>query len=314
MKKQEATETKQKPIFSGHETFVCRYPWLPKAFDGVSKNPNLFSDEDEAMINLGVGKNMVRSIRFWANSMGIIESQNRAGYKVTPFGESIFAPNGYDPYLEDEKTLWLLHWKLCFKIEEPLFAWDFLINRWQKPNFSSSEILETAIRLPELSHLKLSRTTIDDHLGVFFRTYFPSRGKKEEVKEENLDSPFVELNFIEKTGERLNPSTGHFEAVYSFRKEEKSEISDALFTYALNDFISMRFPNDITVSFKDISTGIGSPGQIFKLSERDIRERLEHINNNKESPFEFHDSSIIQQIQKKKKIPEEQILKEVYQP
>jgi hypothetical protein len=50
--------------FSGHETFPCRYAWLPKAVDTVNNNPAIFSDEDEAMIKLGVGKNMVRAIRF----------------------------------------------------------------------------------------------------------------------------------------------------------------------------------------------------------------------------------------------------------
>jgi epsilon-lactone hydrolase len=51
--------------FSGHETFACRYAWLPKALQAVESNPRIFSDEDQAMVELGVGKNMVRSIRFW---------------------------------------------------------------------------------------------------------------------------------------------------------------------------------------------------------------------------------------------------------
>lgn len=62
--------------FSGHETFVCRYPWLPKAVRAVSENSEIFSDEDEAMVTLGVGKNMVRSIRFWADSLGVIEGKS----------------------------------------------------------------------------------------------------------------------------------------------------------------------------------------------------------------------------------------------
>ena len=50
--------------FSGHETFPFRYTWLKKGVDAVSDDPSVFSS-DRATITLGVGKNMVRSIRHW---------------------------------------------------------------------------------------------------------------------------------------------------------------------------------------------------------------------------------------------------------
>ena len=53
---------------SGHESFPCRYTWLPKAVRGLDGNARLFSDEDQAMVDLGLGKNMVRSARFWAQA------------------------------------------------------------------------------------------------------------------------------------------------------------------------------------------------------------------------------------------------------
>lgn len=40
--------------FSGHESFVCRYGWLRKAYDGVSADPGLFTDLDRAIVALGV--------------------------------------------------------------------------------------------------------------------------------------------------------------------------------------------------------------------------------------------------------------------
>lgn len=53
---------------TGHETFPFRYTWLPKAVKMVTNNPKIFSDEDNAMVSLGVGKNMVRAIRFWSEA------------------------------------------------------------------------------------------------------------------------------------------------------------------------------------------------------------------------------------------------------
>jgi hypothetical protein len=57
--------------FSGHETFPCRYTWLPKAVRSLSGDASLFRSEDQAMVRLGVGKNMVRAIRFWSEAAGM---------------------------------------------------------------------------------------------------------------------------------------------------------------------------------------------------------------------------------------------------
>lgn len=57
-----------KYTFSGHETFQCRHLWLKKGYDFVKANRS-FNDEDAVLI-LGVGKNMVNSIRFWMKAFG----------------------------------------------------------------------------------------------------------------------------------------------------------------------------------------------------------------------------------------------------
>ena len=98
--------------FSGHETFACRYAWLPKALRAITVNPRIFGDEDQAMVELGVGKNMVRSMKFWVEATGMALSSD-AGLEATKLGSRIFLNKGHDPFLEDVTTLWLLHWNLC---------------------------------------------------------------------------------------------------------------------------------------------------------------------------------------------------------
>ena len=56
-----------------HETFVPRYGWLTKGYVKCLENPRVFNSEN-AIVQLGVGKNMVRSIRFWCILMGLIEN------------------------------------------------------------------------------------------------------------------------------------------------------------------------------------------------------------------------------------------------
>src|SRR5271156_3198386 len=100
-------------VFSGHETFPFRYPWLKKGFDAVREHGNAFL-RDDAITTLGVGKNMVRSIRHWCLAAGVLEEDRSAGIlRMTSLGKLLFADRGLDPFLEDPATLWILHWQIA---------------------------------------------------------------------------------------------------------------------------------------------------------------------------------------------------------
>ena len=57
----QVVKEKVKYCFSGHETFSCRSYWPKKGYDFLN-NGNKFNDND-ALVKLGVGKNMVSSIK-----------------------------------------------------------------------------------------------------------------------------------------------------------------------------------------------------------------------------------------------------------
>lgn len=94
------------------------------------------------MVELGVGKNMVNSIRFWVTVMGVaIPKQRTRIFDLTDFGRRVLGQGGYDPYLEDLRTLWLLHWHMSSRAKEPLFAWHFLFSRWSYPELTRTDAL-----------------------------------------------------------------------------------------------------------------------------------------------------------------------------
>ena len=66
--------------FTGHETFPCRYPWLPKAVAALRKRTDLFNNMDEAIVALGVGKQMARAIRFWVEAAKMVEKEKKRGF------------------------------------------------------------------------------------------------------------------------------------------------------------------------------------------------------------------------------------------
>lgn len=302
-----------KYIISGHEKFSLRYSWLPKAVVAIKKNSRIFSDEDQAIVEMGVGKNMVRSIKFWALASSVAAKNGTSENTITEFGEVLFGEDGLDPYLEDIKTLWLLHWKLAVSNDPPLLAWDLLLNRWHEPEIARSAVLKAFLDESDKIDTNPSPTTLKDHFDTFIHTYVPTHGYKGVVKEDNLDSPLVELELLQKIGDRENVlDSGKLEPIYRFRREEKPEISSELFLFCLFDFIIKRHPNESTLSFREIAIGHGSPGQIFKLPESDLRNRLENLENQTDGSLSYRESASIQQVHRNSDLNLNDLLGQIY--
>lgn len=278
--------------FSGHETFACRYAWLPKAYRAICDNPAIFADEDGAMVQLGVGKNMVRSIRFWVEVMGVAEAGRDRALRPTQFGRRIFETGGFDPFLEDTKTLWLLHWNVSTRFSDPLFAWDFLINKWPYAELTRSEALGAFLREARQQGASHSEVTLAQHLDVFLHTYVSTRTMKG-ASEDSLDSPLAVLNLLQLAGDRGLDGSLRREPVYAFRREAKPEVSRYLFEYCLNDFWQRCHVWEATISYRDVAIAPGSIGQVFKLPEYDIRTRLDaYALNDPQLPFSYQPSAV----------------------
>ncbi|MDE0078181.1 MAG: DUF4007 family protein [Caldilineaceae bacterium] len=260
--------------FSGHESFACRYAWLPKAYRAIIKDPNIFSDQDRAMVSLGVGKNMVRSIRFWVEIMGVADPLEDRTLEPTRFGEKVFDDRGFDPFLEDIRTLWLLHWNVAARLDDPLFAWDYLLHKWPYIELTRSEALGAFKRESRRLNKSRSEVTLGEHLDIFLHTYVP-KGGNARPSEESLDCPLAELELLQVVGDRRVDGSGRREPVYAFRREAKPDITMALFEYCLNDYWENRFAEEATLTYRDVAFAPGSIGQIFKLPEDDIRARLD---------------------------------------
>ncbi|MFV0216663.1 DUF4007 family protein [Empedobacter falsenii] len=177
--------------FSGHDTFHCKQQWLLKGFN----NPN-FSTISESIISLGVGKNMVSSVKYWLEAFGITNENN-----LTEFSNLIFSPEvGLDPYLENEGTLWLLQYKLCQKKYASIFHLLFTEYFDDKVNyeFSEEKVIKFILNELEINGVKsISENTLSNDFKVLIRTYLSSSKDIKNIEEE-FNAPLLELNLIEK--------------------------------------------------------------------------------------------------------------------
>jgi hypothetical protein len=137
--------------FSGHETFSCRATWLKKGLDfilnGGEIDPSVFTQPDAAT-ELGVGRNMVNSIRYWLNAFGLIDEGKDGELSVdSTVGAFIYQgdedDDALDLFLEDPLTLWLLHYKLVTTNYATIYNFFFLhfIPRKSNDSFTEQEFL-----------------------------------------------------------------------------------------------------------------------------------------------------------------------------
>jgi hypothetical protein len=288
--------------FSGHETFTLRHGWLKKAVDAVRANPKVFVNEN-AMVDLGVGKNMVRSIRHWALATEVLNEApgtRGAELSVTKFGELVFGERGYDPFLEDLNTLWLIHWKLATN-ERRSTGWCWMFNLLRSDEFtrdSLSELFTSELKRRNISGPSASSLRRD--VDCALRTYAGTRATGE-LLEESLDCPLVELQLISSEDGIL----------FRFARGPKESISEDVFLHCLLDYWGARAGGE-SLAFSEIAFGHGSPGSVFKLDENSISLRLENLEKASDGALIYDETAGLKQVYRRQNIEGEDYLNRHY--
>lgn len=266
----------RKPKFSGHQTFVIRYGWIEKGFRFTKAGLN-FNNEN-AIVDLGVGKNMVESIRYWSEMMGTIESSAPSAFAMQLLDEE----KGWDPYLEDNNSYWLLHWKLNTN-PEYMHSGMVLFSHLRKPEFSKRDVADAALRILE-SHDKKSPadSILGKDIDCYLRLYAGIRRQNPKQKEELIGSPLQELNLIQL----INDSD-----LYCFNIGLKPNLAPEIIGFAIWDY--MRDLNKIAITINEALYREYSPGQIFMLDENSLVDAVEQLSNDPKwsSHFGFNESA-----------------------
>lgn len=248
--------------FARHETFAPRFGWFKKGFDRVLKNQqdNIFLDE-AAPVKLGVGKNMVKSIRYWCHAFKLLQED-----QPTAFGHQLLGENGWDSYLEDPASLWLLHWKL---LEYPCSAtaWKFVFNDFRLTEFTTEDLLNHLSDERDRLASHIADSSLRKDISCILRMYV-EQSPKAWKGEDSLDCPFTELALITPAGDSRH---------YTFRIGYKPNLPDALIVYACLHHAYRVNPNARTISVANLLYDPGSPGLIFKLTERVLCNAIEGV-------------------------------------
>lgn len=289
-----STTNKAKSVkytFSGHESFSCKSLWLKKGYDFVVAG-NDFNNA-EAVIGLGVGKNMVASIRFWLKAFGITDND-----QLTWIGNYLFDESkGKDKYLEDIATLWLLHFNLVFSEEATLYKMFFCGVQRERSHFEREQVLTyVKLRMVEAGKMTLfNENTVKKDIGVLLQNYTLPRKPQ---SNEDYSSLLIDLDLIRQSSEGKG---------YYFNVDGKRKITKEIFLYGLLKLKEVE--GDNTIAFDTIQERIGL---VFCMQDYETIEMLKQLANEYSQNFAYSDVAGIKQVQFTKDLDVKQVLDNYY--
>lgn len=292
----------RKYTFSGHESFQCRHLWLKKGYEYVKKKKS-FNDED-AVVELGVGKNMVNSIRFWMKAFNLLTPTDQ----LTEFAVKLLDDDGYDPYLEDEATLWLLHYQLVKKGFASTYSIVFNELRKEKIEFTRDNYISYIKRKAETEKsMQFNPKTLQEDFSVLTKMYMRSDAQSKD-KEDSFSGLLTELSLLKCFQKKVeNEKKTEIIDIFSIENSDRTEIPDEIILYAILDNESF----DSSLNLNTIDQNPNSVATVFAINKPGLQAKIESLTR-KFPGITFNDHAGIKEIQFKKKPSAYSILDRYY--
>lgn len=259
--------------FRAHDTFFIRKGWLSKGMKYVKRQPDVFvCKEEKPMDILGIGSNMVKSLRYWLQTVGLTK-EPKSGKRLqsfTDFGESVF---NNDRYIEELGTLYLLQYNLAKNIDEAT-SWYFFFNKFFMSEFTKDDFINALQNYININGEQVSIRSLTDDFNCIINTYIPryKLSSTEVSPENNIDCPLGELGLIDIVGKQQNLS-GKTEILY---KKSVPSIKSIDPWVALAVIVDNAKDNK-TIALNELLTAKNNIGRVFNLDSVTMLDLLHNI-------------------------------------
>lgn len=184
-----------------HESFSIREGWLSKGLLAVKENVKVFSCEESTDI-LGIGTNMVKSLKYWLFATNLIKDEKNS-IVITELGNLVLK---YDPYMEDEFTWWMIHINMLLN-QEDFYVGNVFFNKCISKNFSKEDVYKIISEHLNQKKLDFNEKILVDEINTIIKTYVVDNTN--DTPENNFNSPLADLELLKRISkdnyERLKP-------------------------------------------------------------------------------------------------------------
>lgn len=264
--------------FAKHESFYVRDGWLYKGLKAVVAKPDIFVAAD-ATDRLGLGKNMVRALRYWMQATGLAKEdwEHRVRTQhLTEFGELVLRS---DPYFELQGTLWLIHYQLISS-DSLATTWYWFFNLYAPSQFTRDEFVDRLAQWANTQRSDDEESIAEGSLRKDFdcltHMYLADANDKKKSPEDQIVSPLTSLGLLADFRERDEDDN----KVHRYRlvTGNVADIPPLVFLYILLRCQHERRPDATQVSMSQALREPANVGRTFNIGMmalEDLATRLE---------------------------------------
>ncbi|UPK47127.1 DUF4007 family protein [Paenibacillus pabuli] len=264
-------------VYARHQSFYIRDKWFSKGLKAVKQNKRFFFEEF-AFETVGLGKNMLESLKYWLLAFDVLEERIEDGQRVhvlSELGEILF---GSDRLLQRSESLSILHYHLVRNRKDLSTVFDWYFNRYKETMVSKGDLFNsftTWVSQNEMKEVSQNSLKRDIDCLIQFYTKVPDVNDPEDV----LFCPFTKLYLMksERSGERDD----------TIRKvsPEISTIGNSSLYYVLLDYD--RISEDRLIGVDEIVNADNLWGRVFNLTRNRVVEALNSLTTHDKYPIEY---------------------------
>ncbi|WP_342558618.1 DUF4007 family protein [Metasolibacillus sp. FSL K6-0083] len=259
--------------YGRHESFYLRNKWISKGLKHVNNMPTFFYEKDN-FEKIGLGKNMVRSLRFWLMALNLIYEDNKT-HKLTPLGEVIFEK---DRLLEKQSTKAILHSELLNNLGDTATVFNWFFVDFKETIITKVELKTIFKAWVEIREPKaVSDKSLDRDIDVLIQLY--TKEADENDPEDSIFSPFTSLQLIKE--ERMGNSSDVIrKSAIKYDKEDLVAFYYTLIKYANKEKVEF-------IQLDEILEHSELWGKTFNISKNEAIDILNKLTLDRDYPLEY---------------------------
>ncbi|MBD1381554.1 DUF4007 family protein [Metabacillus arenae] len=258
--------------YGQHQSFYLRDRWLNKAIKHLIEDERFFYDK-EAFEKIGLGKNMVQSLRFWVVATRVVEEKFNNDRKkihlITPLGNIIYK---YDKFIQFRDTASIIHYNLAKEIE-PATTWYWFFNKLNEITIKKENLNKSLNDWVVFNEdKKISIRSLSRDVDCLIKLY--TAGQSILDPEENIQSPITKINLLKENKGNIIKNSPSID-----------DVGDTALLYTLIKYAEDQGIDNVSV--EEIATKKGLWGKIFNLNRATIVNALEKFTNQPKYSIKF---------------------------
>lgn len=240
-----------------HETFSIRESWIEKGLNKLNVNPQCMK-KDEGPKILGLGSNMVKSLKYWLTACNLVSFNSQTGGILTEFANVLLE---FDQYLEKKISWWLIHYNLATNQKDaPVFNKFFNLNQ---SKFEKESLVLHLKELFEVDYEIGAISSLEADVAVLLKSYTYT---VIDDPENNMNCPLGKLGLLKQVERNLYMKTQPI-----FEEMDSKVIYVALLDYCKKNDLELNF------NLEDYLESENNVLAIFNINKSSLILHLEEL-------------------------------------